>query len=300
MPDARLVPFATSLVEVGGGRTLTVYDAGDPDGAPVLFHHGTPSSGAPYDAHVRLALEQGVRFVSYDRSGYAESTRDPGRDIAAVAGDAVALADALGIGRFATWGLSGGGPHALACAALAPDRVAAVASVAGVAPYAAEGLDWLAAMGEANVAEFGAALAGEEVLRPALEAEAAGLAATSTEELIAAMSTLLSPPDVAAVQGPLGEYLLGSFTRGLARGVDGWVDDDLAFTRAWGFDPASIEAPVLVVQGRQDLMVPGGHGDWLAARIPGAATWFSGNEGHLTLFRPDSVRRLHDWLLERL
>jgi pimeloyl-ACP methyl ester carboxylesterase len=287
-------------IEVGGGRTLTVYDAGDPGGAPILFHHGTPSSGAPFAEHVRLAEEQGVRFVSYDRAGYAESTRDAGRDIAAVAGDAIALADALGIGRFATWGLSGGGPHALACAALAPERVGAVASIAGVAPYSADGLDWLAGMGEGNVAEFGAALAGEGVLRPALEAEAAGLAASSTEELIAAMSTLLSPPDVAAVQGPLGEYLLGSFTRGLSRGVDGWVDDDLAFSRGWGFDPAEIEPPVLVVQGRQDLMVPGGHGDWLAGRIPGAEGWFSEDEGHLTLFRPASVRRIHDWLLERL
>lgn len=291
---------AETSVEVGGGRTLIVYDTGDPGGAPILFHHGTPSSGAPFAEHVRLAEEQGVRFVSYDRAGYAGSTRDPGRDIAAIAGDAVALADALGIGRFATWGLSGGGPHALACASLAPDRVAAVASVAGVAPYTAEGLDWLAGMGEGNVAEFGAAVAGEEVLRPALEAEAAGLAATSTEDLIAAMSTLLSPPDVAAVQGPLGEYLLGSFTRGLSRGVDGWVDDDLAFVRAWGFEPAEIEPPVLVVQGRQDLMVPGAHGDWLAARIPGAEAWFSEDEGHLTLSQPASVRRIQAWLLERL
>jgi pimeloyl-ACP methyl ester carboxylesterase len=291
---------STTSIEVARGRSLTVYEAGDPTGPAVLIHHGTPASGLPYSEHGRLAQEQGVRLVSYDRAGYGESTRDAGRDIAAVAGDSVAIADALAIERLVTWGLSGGGPHALACAALAPDRFAAVASVGGAAPFGVDGLDWLAGMGEANVSEFGAALAGEDVLRPALEAEAAGLAASSTEELIAAMSTLLSPPDVAAVQGPLGEYLRDSFTRGLARGVDGWVDDDLAFTRDWGFDPAALERPVLVVQGRQDLMVPGGHGDWLAARIPGTEGWFSDDEGHLTLFLSPSVRRIHDWLLERL
>ena len=282
------------------GRALTVYDAGDPGGSPILFHHGTPSSGAPFDQHARLAEEQGVRLVSYDRAGYAESSRDAGRAVADVAHDAVAIADALGIDRIATWGLSGGGPHALACAALAPERFIAAASIAGAAPYGADGLDWLAGMGEANVAEFGAALAGEDALRPALEAEAAGLDAASTEELIAAMSTLLSPLDVAALEGELGEHLLVGFARGLSQGVDGWVDDDLAFTRDWGFDPAELERPVLVVQGRQDLMVPGGHGDWLAAQIPGAEAWFSDDEGHLTLFESPSVRRIHEWLLERL
>jgi pimeloyl-ACP methyl ester carboxylesterase len=287
-------------VEVGGGRTLMVYDAGDPEGVPILFHHGTPSSGAPFEPHVRLAEEQGVRLVSYDRAGYGESARDAGRDIAAVAADAASIADALGIDRFATWGLSGGGPHALACAALLPERVAAVASAAGVAPFGVEGLDWLAGMGEANVQEFGAALAGEETLRPALEAEAAGLASATTEEVIEAMSTLLSGPDVAACKGGLGEWVLAGFRIGLGHGVEGWVDDDLAFTRPWGFEPAEIERPALVVQGRQDFMVPGGHGEWLASRIPGAEAWFSEEEGHLTLFQPESVRRIHEWLLERL
>ena len=291
---------STTSIDVARGRSLTVYDAGDPAGAPILFHHGTPASGAPFAEHVRLAEEQGVRLLSYDRAGYGDSSRDPGRDVAAVADDGAALADSLGIERLATWGLSGGGPDALACAALAPDRFAAVASVGGVAPYGAEGLDWLAGMGEGNVAEFGAALAGEEVLRPALEAEASGLEASSTEELIVAMSTLLSPPDVEAVQGPLGEEILCSFTRGLSRGVDGWVDDDLAFARDWGFEPAEIEPPVLIVQGRQDLMVPGGHGDWLASRVPGAEAWFSADEGHLTLYQPTSVRRINAWLLEHL
>ncbi len=138
------MPVGQSAIETAGGRSLTVYDVGDPSGAPVLFHHGTPSSGAPYEPHVRLAERQGVRLVSYDRAGYGDSSRHAGRTVGDVADDAERIADALGLERFATWGLSGGGPHALACAALLPHRVAAVASVAGVAPYGAEGLDWSA------------------------------------------------------------------------------------------------------------------------------------------------------------
>ena len=290
-----------SAIETADGRLLTVYDAGDPAGAPVLFHHGTPSSGLPYEPHVLLAETQGVRLLSYDRAGYGDSSRHAGRGVGDVAADAARIADALGLDRFGTWGLSGGGPHALACAALLPDRVAAAASAAGVAPYGAEGLDWLAGMGEANVAEFGAALAGEETLRPALEAEAEGMTGVTGPRFVEAMRTLLSPPDVAVVEGrALGDHLAATFARGLARGVDGWLDDDLAFVRPWGFDPAAIERPVLAVQGEQDLMVPAGHGDWLAARIPGAEGWFSADEGHLTLFETRSVERIHEWLLARL
>ncbi|HXH88414.1 MAG TPA: alpha/beta hydrolase [Gaiellaceae bacterium] len=291
---------STTRIDVAGGRSLTVYEAGDPGGAPILYHHGTPSSEAPSEPDDRLAAEQKVRLVSWDRVGYGESSRNRGRDVAAAAEEAAAILDALAIERCASWGLSGGGPHALACAALLPDRIAAVASVAGIAPHGAEGLDWLGGMGEANVQEFGASLAGEETLRPALEAEASGMDSTTTDELVAAMSTLLSPPDVAVLDGAYGEYLLGNFKRALAHGIDRWVDDDLAFTRPWGFEPAEIGPPVLVVQGRQDFMVPGGHGDWLAAQIPGAEAWFSEDEGHLTLAQPRSVRRINEWLLERL
>ncbi len=289
----------TSTIKAPDGRSLTVYEAGDPAGRPILFHHGTPSSGVPWEAHDRLAAEQGARLVSYDRPGYGASARLPGRTIASAADDACAIADALGLDRFATWGLSGGGPHALACAAGLPGRVAAVASVAGVAPYDADGFDWLAGMGEGNLEEFGATLEGEATLRPALE-EGAKRMGASVAALTEQMRTLLSPPDEAAMQTGLGLHLLDTNERGLGHGVDGWIDDDLAFARSWGFDPARLDLPVLVVQGRQDLMVPSTHGDWLAAAIPGAEAWFREDEGHLTLWLPDSVRRIHEWLLARL
>ena len=289
----------TSTIAATGGRSLTVYDAGDPSGAPILFHHGTPSSGFPSDELVLLAEEQGVRFLSYDRAGYGDSSRAAGRSVADVVSDIEAIADSCGVERFATWGLSGGGPHALACAALLPKRVAAAASAAGVAPYGAPGLDWLAGMGAGNVQEFGAALAGEETLRPALDAEAAGMATLTAPQLVEAMSTVLSAADVAALSGALGDHLLASFQRALGSGIDGWIDDDLAFARDWGFEPAAIEIPVLVVQGHQDLMVPPAHGRWLAETIPGVESRFEPDEGHITLYTAGSVRRINDWLLAR-
>jgi pimeloyl-ACP methyl ester carboxylesterase len=281
------------------GRSLTVHDGGDPAGRPVLFHHGTPGSGSPSEGHRRAAEAQGVRLLAYDRAGYAGSSRRPGRSVADVAADVEALADALGLERLATWGISGGGPHALACAALLPDRIAAAASVAGVAPYGAAGLDWLGGMGESNVAEFEAALAGEEALRPLLEAEAAGLGALTAPELVDALATILSDPDVEVLSGELAEWLLANFARALSAGVDGWLDDDLAFAKPWGFDPAAIAVPTLVVHGLLDVMAPPPHSRWLAARIPGVEARFQPDDGHLTLYTERAVHRVHEWLLER-
>src|SRR5205814_6009293 len=151
--------------------SLTVYDAGDPNGRPILFHHVTPSSGKPFDPHVALAQERGIRLVSYDRAGYGDSTRNTGRSVTDVTQDVEAIADALGLERFATWGVSGGGPHALATAAGLQDRVVAVATAASIAPPDRPGVDLTEGMGEGNIIEFGLAREGEDALRPALERE---------------------------------------------------------------------------------------------------------------------------------
>lgn len=271
-------------VRVGGGRRVTAYDAGDPSGTPLLFHHGTPSSGKPYAPHVRLAEEHGWRLISFDRAGYGDSTRHAGRTVADVADDTAAVADALGVGRFATWGLSGGGPHALATAALLPERVTAVASVASIAPPDAPGLELTEGMGEGNVAEFGLAREGEHVLRPVLEAEVPGLLAHGVPEFVDALRVHLSDVDERVLSGELGEHVLAGLRSALAHGVDGWVDDDLAFTRPWGFPLGALRVPALVVQGRHDLMVPWAHGEWLARNVPGAEAWLREADGHLTLF----------------
>jgi pimeloyl-ACP methyl ester carboxylesterase len=175
------------------GRTLEVHDEGDPDGLPVVVHHGTPMSGLAYAPHVELAREQGIRLLGYDRPGYGGSTRHEGRNVADCAADVEAIGDALGLERFASWGISGGGPHVLACAALCDERLTAVASLAAVAPYEADGLDWLDGMGEGNHVEFGNALEGEDALRPSLEDEARQMEHAIPEEYAQVMITLLGP-----------------------------------------------------------------------------------------------------------
>ncbi|WP_028066379.1 alpha/beta fold hydrolase [Solirubrobacter soli] len=286
-------------VEGPGGRTLAVIDAGAPDGAPVVVHHGTPGSAKLRPGWNEAASERGLRLISYDRAGYGRSTRDPGRSVADVARDMEAIADALRIGRFVTWGGSGGGPHALATAALLGDRVAAAATVAGAAPADAGDLDFLAGMGEENVQEFSAAMSGEAVLRPLLEAWRPAMLEGTTEALLASMKTLLSPPDVAVITAGLAEHLIASTARGLADGVDGWLDDDLAFVKPWGFDPAAITVPVQVWQGEQDLMVPPAHGRWLASHLTGADAHISPTDGHLTLTEVH-LGEIHEWLVARL
>ncbi len=136
------------------GRTLDAFVAGPEDGVALLFHNGTPSSGQLYGPFVETAAGRGVRMISFSRPGSGESTRNPGRSVADVAVDAAAVLDEFGIGQCYTLGWSGGGPHALACAALLRDRVTAAATVGGLAPYGADGLDWMTGMGDENVAAF--------------------------------------------------------------------------------------------------------------------------------------------------
>ena len=195
----------------------------------------------------------------------------------------MALLDSLEVDRFLTWGVSGGGPHTLACAALLPDRVIAAATIASAAPYDAEGLDFLAGMGQDNLDEFDAALAGEDELRPYLEKELDEIRESTPEGLKQVLDSLLPPVDKAALTGARAEFVHASSLHGLSNGVDGWLDDDVAFTRPWGFDVASIRVPLQLLQGEQDLMVPFAHGQWLADQIRGVEAVLPPDEGHLSL-----------------
>jgi pimeloyl-ACP methyl ester carboxylesterase len=280
-----------TTVRTEDGRRLELHEAGDPGGLPVIVHHGTPGSATLYD---RWATP-GIRLISYDRPGYGGSSRAAGRTVASVVADVETIADELALEEFATWGISGGGPHALACAALCDGRLTAAASLAGVAPWKAEGLDWLAGMGEGNVEEFDLVLQGEDALRPAVERDRNELVGSNAEDLVGVMRTLLGPADLAALTGGLGHFIHASMTRGLAPGPDGWIDDDLAFVAPWGFDAADIERPVLIVHGGDDRFVPRAHGDWLAARIPAAEAWIDDENGHLTLLE-HRVGEVHEWL----
>jgi pimeloyl-ACP methyl ester carboxylesterase len=289
-----------ALVSVGtpDGRTLTVREGGDPGGVPVLVHNGTPGSSLLYGPHLEDAEERGIRLFSYDRPGYGASTRQPGRRVADCAVDVAAVCDALEIERLCVWGVSGGGPHALATAALLPDRVAAVASIASVAPLDAEGLDFTAGMGELNVEGFEAIRRGEEAHRAQHELEVASLRDATPEGLVEAWRSVLGPSDLAILDTELAEFGLDMIRAGFTESTDGWFDDDVVFVSPWGFDLASIRVPALLVHGEQDRFVPFSHGLWLAGHVPGAEAWLTADDGHLTLGF-GRIGEVHEWLLER-
>jgi pimeloyl-ACP methyl ester carboxylesterase len=292
------MPPREHTVEGPGGRALKVREDGDPGGVPLIAHHGTPGSRLLYRRWVEDATERGIRLIAYERPGYGGSDRHAGRSVADAAADTAAVADALGLDRILTHGRSGGGPHALACAALLGDRVAAAATFASVAPYEADGIDFLAGMGEDNVVELGAAVEGPDKLAPLLEEVFPRLMAADAESLATSLKSLLSPPDVAIVNAGLAEELIESTRLGIGERRDGWLDDDLAFVKPWGFDLETISVPFQLWQGHQDLMVPLAHGQWLAARIPGVDAHLSEEDGHLSI-EFARIGDAHAWLLER-
>jgi len=203
--------------------------------------------------------------------------------VADAVADVQSILDELDADEFLTIGWSGGGPHALACAANLPDRCAAAASLGGIAPYPAPGLDWLAGMGAENIEEFNLALEGEAPLRPWLQEQAKMLADIQAADVVAALGGLVAEIDKVALTGEFAEFVASTFRRAVSTGIAGWHDDDLAFTRDWGFDLAGIERPVAVWQGGQDRMVPFAHGQWLAEHVPNARACLYRDEGHLSL-----------------
>ena len=273
------------LLEVGDGRVVEYLVEGPAGGRPLVMHHGTPGAALVLGPVAEAAARHGLRFVAHSRPGYAGSTAQPGRRVADVAGDVAALLDAVGADDFVTLGWSGGGPHALATAALLPDRCRAAAILAGIAPYEADGLDWMGGMGEENVIEFGAAASSPEALDKFLAEASAGMKDVQPDDLIAAFGDLLSEVDQAALRDGLAEYLAPTCRAAVSRGYDGWRDDDLAFLGDWGIDLASIRIPVSIWQGDQDRMVPYAHGRWLGAHIPHATTHLIPGEGHLSLIK---------------
>lgn len=272
-----------TVIELSDGRALDVEVTGPDGGVPLVFHHGTPSAVPQLRVMQRAAHARGLRLVTFSRPGYGSSTRRPGRRVADAAEDVTAILDHLGVARCLVAGWSGGGPHALATGAELPERAAGVLVIAGVAPYDADGLDFLAGMGEQNVEEFGLALRGESALRPYLEADAEQLRGADAAGLIAGMSTVLPEADRAVLGDEYGEDLAANFAEALRTGVDGWLDDDLAFTTPWGFAPQEIAVPTFVWQGGADLMVPAAHGRWLAEHLPAATAHLEPGEGHLSL-----------------
>jgi pimeloyl-ACP methyl ester carboxylesterase len=271
-------------IELGldGGGVLHVYDtapSGD-ERLAVFWHHGTPNVGAPPAPLFPAAERLGLRWVSYDRPGYGGSTPAEGRDVASAAGYVARVAGALGIDRLGVMGHSGGGPHALACGALLGDRVVGVVSVAGLAPYGAEGLDWFEGMAASGVASLRAAAEGREAKE---RFEAAGHQ----------YDPEFTARDIAMLMGAWAWFgsVVGAAT---VQGAGGLIDDDLAVVAPWGFDPAQVGAPTLLVHGDRDRVVPAAHAGWLAGRCPSAELWLRPGDGHISVLA--AAEDALDWL----
>jgi pimeloyl-ACP methyl ester carboxylesterase len=297
------------LIAMPDGREMDILTAGPEDGLPLVVHEGTPIGLELYPPTVEAARRRGLRMVQIARPGYERSTPLPGRTVADIGGDTRVVMDYLGAETFVTAGWSGGGPHALACAAVLSGRCLAAASVAGVAPYGAAGLDWTAGMAPENVTEFGAALLGQEELTAFLEAEAEVLRSVTGPDVASSLGELASAVDAAALTGAYAETVAAGLRAAVANGVTGWRDDDLAFIADWGFslgwdglddlltDDVPAPAPVAIWQGDQDRMVPFAHGVWLAEHIPGARKHLMRGEGHITL-TVGSIEQILDDLID--
>ncbi|MEV8374953.1 alpha/beta hydrolase [Kribbella sp. NPDC056861] len=255
-------------LQLGDGRTLHVYDSGRGE-HPVLWHHGTPNLGSLPEPLFEAADRLGLRWFSFDRPGYGGSTPAPGRTIGSVAADAGQVADALGIDRFATVGYSGGGSYALGTAAVLGNRVRAAVTLAAIAPYGVEGLDWFEGMVPSGVASLRAALGGREVKAAH---EASGVE----------YDPEFTPTDLAMFEGPWG-WLGKVAGGGLNAGPYGLIDDDLSYVTPWGCDPTTITAPVLLLHGEQDGIIPSSHGRWLAEHCPTAELRSFPADSHFTI-----------------
>lgn len=273
-------------LETPDGRTLAYATWGDPDGFPILALHGTPGCRLNRWPKEELYLELGIYAVTHDRAGYGRSDRHHGRCVADEAADVAALADELGLERFGVIGGSGGGPHVLACAALLADRVVRAACVVGVAPLGDPGLDedaWTAGMDPENVKEFGWARAGEDVLTVELERLQKDVEARAAVNPSSVLDEYeLSESDRAELARPeFMQVIRETAFEQAVNGVGGWVDDDLAFVKPWGFEVGAVAVPTLVRYGLTDVLVPPGHGEWLAANVPGCIVEVETSAGHL-------------------
>jgi pimeloyl-ACP methyl ester carboxylesterase len=266
------------------GRLLRVYDTGDVETdneTMVIWHHGTPQSGqlpTPLDAAFRARR---IRCVSYDRPGYRGSVRHHGRDVAAAAADVQVIADTLGIDRFATIGVSAGSPPALACAALLPGRVTCAVTVAGPAPFGAHGLDWFAGMADAVATRMRASIRSQAAIESHLRSVGYTVSGFTTSDLVALVGDW--------------HWLTEDSQAAMAGGFPGVVDDILSIVAPWGFQPSDIAAPVLLIHGEDDRIVPSTHGHWLAQQLHNAQLWLRPDDGHIAVL--NSCVAALDWLI---
>lgn len=264
------------------GNRIDYFDSNQGDGL-LIYHHGTPAAGPMDDFIVDTASKNNLRVVELVRPGYGNSTRIKGRNVAQIADIAIELADHLGYDKFVSMGWSGGGPHVLATVAHKSNRCLAGVCIAGVAPFNAEGLDFLANMGEDNIVEFGAALESETELNDFMARSYESLKNVQGSQIIDALSSLLPPADREVLTGEYADHEAMVFRWAIANGTDGWFDDDIAFINDWGFKLSDIKFPVSIWQGSEDLMVPTAHGQWLTKYVPNSSAHLLDDHGHLSI-----------------
>jgi pimeloyl-ACP methyl ester carboxylesterase len=284
----------TRHVETPDGRTLRVEVAGDGERV-VVAHVGTPNGGVLYEDWIEDAAGRGLTLVAYDRPGYGESSPRPGRRVADCADDVRAISRALGFGRCAVWGFSGGGPHALACAALMPDLVGAAATIGSLGPCDAPGFDFLEGMVGGNREDVDLYRADLELWEQRGRSDRETLLEMSAADLVAAWAEGVSPADQATLRTGFGAWLHRAAVTGVAPGADGWLADTIAFYSGSGIDPGAIAVPVKVWHGVDDRFVPVEHGRWLARTIPGADAELRDGDGHLGV-AATRIGDVHDWL----
>ena len=267
-------------LRLSGGRILEYATAGPVGGMPLIFNTGSPGSGELFQPLVEAAAASGLRTVVYSRPGFGASSPQPDRLIASAASDVAELLNELGGERFVTIGWSGGGPHALACAALLAGRCAGVACVSSIAPMGTD-LDWFKGMNAGNTEEFSLAAAGADAVRPLVERNASDYAKMSAADLGKSLTTRtdLDQGEVATFR----EFLALTFNRSVVNGSHGVMQDDLAFARPWGFDVATVAAPTSVWHGGSDGLVPAAHSEWIAAHVRGARLHILAAESHVSL-----------------
>jgi pimeloyl-ACP methyl ester carboxylesterase len=249
------------------GRGLSVQTWGPSGGRPVFMLHGTPGCRLGPRPKAAVLHRLGMRLISYDRPGYGDSDRLPGRVVAHAAADVEAVADALEIEDFAVVGRSGGGPHALACAALLPDRVSAAAVLVGLAPRTAQGLDWYAGMSPGNVEVYRTAELGFAALAELIGPRAELIRSDPAANLPYADPGLPRSDRRVVADFTIRTMLVENFAEALKHSGDGWIDDVTSFSRPWGFDLGWIRAPMLLWHGALDIFSPVGHSRWLAGQI---------------------------------
>ncbi|NUT28976.1 MAG: alpha/beta fold hydrolase [Streptomyces sp.] len=282
-------------VRTADGRQLRVEVSGDPRGRAVFLLHGMPGSRVGPRPRSMFLYHRGACLISYDRPGYGGSDRNQGRQVADVVQDVSVVADALELDSFAVVGRSGGAPHALACAALLPDRVTRAAALVGLAPRDAEGLDWFAGMAPSNVDEFRTAYTDPERFAARLIPRSTAIG-RDPERLLAELRKDLTDDDRSIVADTaIRSMMLRNFREALRRSPYGWIDDILALTGPWGFDPADIRVPVLLWHGEHDVFSPVSHTSWLAARIPQSRKVVDPAAAHFTALR--ALPRIIDWLI---